>query len=121
MRIKILNKVWTLAREVLDRRKEGWAKCDSPDTIGKRIVIDSRAKGRDELETYIHEMLHAADWWKDEYWIENVAHDIARVLTRLGYRKCEDGRCERKQGVNGNGKKTRGTSKRKRKSGSLKS
>lgn len=87
MKIKILGKVWTLVWEKVDRRKDGYGQCDAPETPGKRILIDPRAKGEAELETYLHEMLHAADWHKDEYWVEHVARDIARTLTRLGYKK----------------------------------
>lgn len=42
---------------------------------------------RQELDTLIHELLHVADWDKDEDWINNVGYDLARTLWRLGWRK----------------------------------
>lgn len=60
-------------------------KCDPPDRRGKMILIDSRITGERELDTLIHEMLHAADWSKDEAWVSGLASDMARVLSRLGY------------------------------------
>lgn len=62
---------------------------ESPKLKGKRIFIRENLPPQRELDTIIHECLHAADWWKDEEWIEDVAHDIARVLWRLGWRKVE--------------------------------
>lgn len=59
--------------------------CDSPDTPNKEIRIQAGLKGRLKLEALLHEMLHAADWSKDEEWIHYTAADIARELTKLGY------------------------------------
>jgi hypothetical protein len=61
--------------------------CDAPDTEGKRIRIRKGLRGRQELDTLIHEMLHAAYWDMDEGAVHDAAHDIAAVLWRLGYRK----------------------------------
>lgn len=61
--------------------------CDAPDTEGKRIRIRRSLRGRRELDTLIHEMLHAAMWDLDESAVHDTAHDIAAVLWRLGYRK----------------------------------
>ena len=58
--------------------------CDPPEDKRKAILIDSSLRGQKRLEILIHEMLHACDWHKDESWIEEVSHDIARVLWRLG-------------------------------------
>ena len=38
-----------------------------------------------ELEIIIHELLHAADWYKDEEWVEDAGNDIAKILVALGY------------------------------------
>ena len=62
------------------RRLDG--DCESPHAIGKTIRVDDRLKGRELLETLLHEMLHAADWHKQEEWVERVSADIARVLWR---------------------------------------
>ena len=84
MRIKIGNKYWNLIFTELDEETGG--ECDSPDTNGKEIRIATDLKKQDELEIIIHELLHAADWSKDEEWVEVIADDIARVLWKLGWR-----------------------------------
>jgi hypothetical protein len=61
--------------------------CDAPDAEGKRIRIRKGIRGKQELDTLIHEMLHAAFWDMDEEAINDTAHDIAAVLWRLGYRR----------------------------------
>ena len=40
-----------------------------------------------ELEVVIHELLHAADWTKDESWVHEAGEDISRVLLALGWVK----------------------------------
>ena len=84
MRISLLGKVWRLrfARLKLIR-----GDCDSPDTPNKEIRVHSGLKGEELLEVILHECRHAADWTKDETYIEREARDLARVLWRLGYRR----------------------------------
>jgi hypothetical protein len=55
----------------------------------RRICLDSKLQGEEELEVYIHEFLHACFWDMDESAIEEAGEDIARALWRLGYRKEE--------------------------------
>jgi hypothetical protein len=64
--------------------------CDKPTAKNKKIVIEKGMPPQEELEVTIHELLHAADWHKDEEWVEEVGKDIARILYRLGYRKIEE-------------------------------
>ena len=87
MRIKIGNKYWSLIFTELDEETRG--ECDSPDTQGKEIKIATDLKNQEELEVIIHELLHAADWSKDEEWVEVIAYDIARTLWKLGWKKGE--------------------------------
>ena len=88
MRVKILGKFWTLVFKPL-RKDDGY--CDAPTQAGKQIQIDSRLRGQRKLEICLHEMLHAADWHKDEdAWIAPVAADLARALWRLGYRQTDE-------------------------------
>lgn len=61
--------------------------CDHPDTINKSIRIKMGLNGQEELETLIHEFLHALDWSKDESWVEHSASDIAKILYKMGWRK----------------------------------
>lgn len=73
--------------------KQAHGSCDSPKQKGKEIRIKRGLSEKRTLEVVIHEALHAADWHKDEEWVEGVADDIARILWRLGYRRqdMEDG------------------------------
>lgn len=101
MRVKILGRTWKL---VMVPRGESFvvykgndddrtfSKTDrglteAPHIKGKRILIRENMSQLDELDTTLHEGLHAADWSKDEEWIEEAAHDIARLLWRMGWRK----------------------------------
>jgi len=61
--------------------------CDPPETKGKKIRIAKDLSPQEELEVVIHESLHAADWYKDEEWVEVVAKDISNLLWRIGWRK----------------------------------
>lgn len=53
----------------------------------KTIRIADNLRGKELMDTVIHEMLHAADYYKDEEWVEKVASDITRLLWRLGFRQ----------------------------------
>lgn len=83
MIVEILGKRWQL---VFGRLTTCDGICDPPSRIGKAIKISDRLIGELQLETIIHECLHAADWTKDEEFIEREARDFARILWRLGYR-----------------------------------
>jgi len=85
MRIKVGNKYWNLIFTELDEDVGG--ECDSPDTHGKEIRISTDLKNQEELEVLLHELLHAADWSKDEEWVEEIAYNIAHILWGLGWRK----------------------------------
>lgn len=53
---------------------------------GEKILIDERLKGRQRLETEIHEWLHAANPTLSEEAVTNQAKDLSRILWKLGYR-----------------------------------
>jgi hypothetical protein len=38
------------------------------------------------MEAAIHEFTHAADWYKDEEWVEQFGHDLTNFLYALGVR-----------------------------------
>ena len=65
---------------------DGDGLCDPPDKVGKTITINSKLKGERRLDVIIHELLHATNWDLDEVPVNDTATDIARVLTRLGYK-----------------------------------
>ena len=86
MRIKIDQKYWKLIFTRLKRNLLG--ECDPPDKRGKEIRISKHIKdGKLEFDTTVHELLHAADWYKSEAWVDRTASEIATVLWNLGYRK----------------------------------
>jgi len=63
--------------------------CKKPNMPKHRriIAINKQLKGKKELDTNIHEMLHACGWSLDEEWVRDTATDIANALWELGYRK----------------------------------
>lgn len=85
MRVTILGKRWGLKFTNLPRDVNG--ECDGPTEPEKEIRIRTGLSEKETLETILHECLHAADWSKDEAWVEDVACDLAAVLRRLGYRR----------------------------------
>ena len=89
MRLKILGKIWQL-RFVPTLGDGKGGDCDPPSAKSKTIRVLSNLKGEKRLEIIIHEMLHAADWHRSEEWVSETASDIARALTRLGYRKGDE-------------------------------
>ena len=92
MIITILKRRWRVLRprQITCDGEPQHGDCDSPDRPNKAIRIIKSLRDRVELETFLHEMLHASDWSKDESWVEEVAHDISQSLWRLGYRRIED-------------------------------
>lgn len=84
MKVKVRHKTWDLSFS--PRVKENGL-CDSPTVKGKRILVSSTLKGEKQLETIIHELLHAGLWSLDEECVDDMGLDIARVLWRLGYRR----------------------------------
>jgi hypothetical protein len=54
------------------------------------IAVHKSLKHLIELDTTIHEMLHACAPFGDEVWVNNSASDIAKALWDLGYRKQDD-------------------------------
>lgn len=64
---------------------------DPPETLNRKIVVDSRLRRVERLEVLVHEFLHAIAWWLDEAYVTKWAADIARELWALGLRwKDED-------------------------------
>ena len=91
MIITILKKRWRILRprRIQHNGEPQHGDCDPPDKPNKAIRVVSTVRDRVELETFLHEMLHASDWTKDESWVEDVAYDISKALWRLGYRRSE--------------------------------
>lgn len=87
MIIKIAGKRWRFLREPL---RGDLGTCDPPETPNKAIVVKRSLKGETELDTILHELLHAAAWeLLSETWVETTATELARILHKIGYRKVE--------------------------------
>jgi len=61
--------------------------CDYPRGGRPSILITAKPKTRSELEALIHETFHAEDWSKSEEIVTRIAHEQARLLWRMGYRR----------------------------------
>lgn len=90
MIVTILGKRWKLRfcqMPSLEGEKPDHGECDHPEKRAKQIRINSSLADRLQLEAILHESLHAADWSKDEEWVEETALDLSVILWRLGYRR----------------------------------
>ena len=89
MRIRLLGKHYDLrfVTRLGNGGKGHDGTCDHPEKPGKRIRIRRGQHEFEELDTVIHECLHAADWHKDEQWVAEFASDLTEVLKKLGWRK----------------------------------
>lgn len=93
-RFVVLGKRWNFVRRSLGYDTNGHhidGMCDPPDKPNKCVTVGTRVAGQEEMETTIHETLHAAAWHVlDEGFVEQTAKDLTRLLwVKLGYRKVE--------------------------------
>jgi hypothetical protein len=59
-------------------------------TDDRVIMIDSRLKGFDEMETIVHEVIHCQNPKWPEIMVEGKAKEIAQILWDLNYRKVDN-------------------------------
>lgn len=80
---------WLLRFTRLRGNADGWAYLPDPKkpTGPKKILVDSRLKGRRRLEVIVHECIHACLPQLSEDTVTETARDISRVLHTLGYRE----------------------------------
>lgn len=90
MYVTILGKRWRF--EWFSRPHNGPAVgwCDPPHAKNKVIRVASNQSEFDQLDTIVHELMHAADWTKKEEWVNQFGTDMARALWKLGYRRLGD-------------------------------
>ena len=83
-RIKIRGKYWRLKTSKLTHPGE----CQAPWKKRKKILISKELESGSliELDTVLHELLHAAMWDVSEETIRESATSIAKVLFDLGAR-----------------------------------
>lgn len=86
MQVIIRGKKWAM-RWVNRLAGGNLGDCSPPDEPGRVIRIARGQSPESELDTIIHEILHAAHWDLDESAVKETAEDIARILCNLGYVK----------------------------------
>lgn len=79
-------------RYIKNSKTENYGYCDR--STDKRttgvIAIKKGLKGRIALDTNIHEMLHALNYYRNEKDINDTARQIAAALWELGYRNINE-------------------------------
>lgn len=85
MYVTVRGKRWRLQFGRISPSADYDGKCDPPCAAGKTIIVNRRLRGERRLEVIIHEMLHAGHWDLAEEAVGELSHDLAHVLTRLGY------------------------------------
>lgn len=84
MHVILMGRAWKLER--LHQMKH-WGLCDPPHRPYKKIMISTRAKAKVELDTIIHECIHAGFFDLAEDTVNEVSICVSTVLWDLGYRK----------------------------------
>lgn len=89
-KIRLGGKVWRV-RFVLSKEipADRWADCSHPDEQDRGIRIRNSIKGKDRLETILHEALHGIYPDEDEKTISRSGRELAQLLWRCGYRRIE--------------------------------
>lgn len=64
--------------------------CHHPKTVHRGMWIPQEGKTVENLDTILHEGIHACHFDLDEDSVKETARDVARLLWRLGWRKCID-------------------------------
>ena len=86
MKIEIRGEEWQLFRRKAifynGEDHDGFCLFDS-----KTLLVHNDVKGREELETYVHELLHACQTDLSEEAVTDTAHSLASALWKVGYRR----------------------------------
>ena len=74
-----------------DSKTKHYGYCSDPNAKKRFIAIGKKCRDNPklELDTLIHEMLHALGPFAKEDWVNDTAYDIAEALWQLGYRKTD--------------------------------
>ena len=83
MKLKFRGKAYSYLRKSI----KDFGSCDNPKDYAKEIVVRKNMDEKEELDTNIHEFLHACFWDLTEEAITESAKDITEALWKLGYRK----------------------------------
>ena len=82
--VTIRGKRWRVVDSNI-RPMEELGYCTHPD-LDREIAVPVDGDTESELDTIIHECLHACQWDLSEEAIDETACSVARVLWRLGWR-----------------------------------
>jgi hypothetical protein len=83
MRTRILGRTWNVRFASAAEMGRDYGACDPPSVRGKEIAVRDDLRGRELVDTLIHEALHAGAWHQlDEAFIERLATDIAKLIWR---------------------------------------
>ena len=82
--VRMRDQTWRIAK--LEKGKARGI-CEAPHVPGKAMDIPLHGGTIKDLDTILHESLHAALWDLDEEAVYDTAKDMARILWRLGWRK----------------------------------
>ena len=77
MRYRVLGKSWNV---IFQHMPDDDGICDPPEKKGKKIKLRPALRGQVLVEAALHETHHAADWSKDEDWVEEVSRQQAAFL-----------------------------------------
>jgi hypothetical protein len=79
------GKRWKLKwqRAIQDKGVQCYGICHHDDRI---VAVLKSLKGQPELETYVHELGHAAGLYHEPF-VESACRDVTAVLWKLGYRR----------------------------------
>lgn len=97
--VVIGKKRWKFVRRHIKQKTEDghpiYGLCDPPDNPGKTITVERKLSGKLELDTIIHELIHASLWEVlDEDFVERMGTDVANAVWRMGYRKHPEPKCQ---------------------------
>jgi hypothetical protein len=81
------TKRWKLIDTGSEGAKQGGGLCEAPHNPHREMLLPMSGETLHDLDTCIHEGLHACLWDLDEEAVHETATDIARLLWRLGYRR----------------------------------
>lgn len=87
MRVSICGRRWNLRFVPRSRRRGYYGICDAPHIPNKTITIEAGHPEARELESLLHETLHAGAWNLSEETVTDWARDVARCLIKLGWHK----------------------------------
>lgn len=72
---------------IIESPSELGGECGAPHIKGREMIIPINGDSKNDLDTIIHESLHACLWDLGEESVQESAEDIARIIWRLGWRK----------------------------------